>query len=531
MSVVRLFQPENDKTLDAWLKHAPAPKPGGPNLTPLWAWPKDEPGRLAPATTDRDGKFEIRGAGRDRVAVLRVFGPTTAVHQWNVVTRKIATFTGRGPINIGDDTFHGSEPILAGAPVPLTAGRVTDTGTGKPIPGAVISVDSLSQQQMSITGLKVVADEDGRFTLPGLPVGTPYLTVGADPPAGAPYHPVRLVIPDDPAARAALDVKLTRGVFIAVKVVEKATGRPVPAWLRYGVFADENPNVKRIPNLSGFFDGSPKDLGPRERAAYRLLVVPGKGLIGARAVGEGRYLSAVGAEAFARYRQGDELRGLEGGFQLDVTRMNTLAAVDVPADAKEFHVTLELDRGVTAPVRLVDVKGKPVTGAASRGLFNPHLSGDWSEPARGATFTAVALRPGEKRRVAFLHAERELAGSAVVVGGAKEPTEVRMEPWGEMTGRVIGGDGAPVQGRHTLVWDTVPGPDGRSDPLTLHPPRTHYAEVGADGRFRIDGLVPGLTYQLGLRGPKFTCDSVAKAVAKSGEAIDLGAIVFSLDGP
>jgi RNA polymerase sigma factor (sigma-70 family) len=530
--VARLFQPRNEKTLDAWLKHAPTAKPGDPDLEGLWGWPKHEPGRLAPATTGRDGTFEIRGAGRDRVAVLRISGPTTAVHEWNVVTRKVERFTRRSSIGLGDQPFQGAEPLLVGATVPVTTGRVTDTDTGEPIPGAVLSVVGLSQQQMAIQGLNVVADKDGRFTLPGLPVGTPYVAVSAGPPPGAPYYPVQKVVPDDPVARAAFDVKLTRGIFATVTVVDKGTGQPVGAQVHYGVFAAENPNVKRIPDLSGFFDGAPVTLGPLGRAEYRLLVMPGKGLIGATVYGKGEYLTGVGAEAFAEYRKGNELDGLAGGLPLDVGMRNTLARIDVPAGAKEFRVTLELDRGVTASVRLVDAGGKPVTGCACRGLSDPPFQNeDWSEPAAGATLTAVALRPGQKRRVTFVHAGRKLAGSAVVVGGAKEPVEVRMEPWGEMTGRIVGADGAPVKGPHTVAWDTVPGSRGRSDPLSLRPPRTHYAEVAADGRFRIDGLVPGLTYQLGVQGPKAMCDSSAKAVAKSGETIDLGDVAFSFDAP
>ncbi|WP_227254580.1 carboxypeptidase regulatory-like domain-containing protein [Frigoriglobus tundricola] len=529
VSVIRLYRPEKEKTLDAWLKTAPDAKPGSPDLTPLYRWPNDS-GRVAPATTDRDGTFEIRGVGRDRVAVLHVFGPTTAVHQWNVVTRKIEKFIGRGPINLGDDTFHGSEPILVGAPVPVTTGRVTDTETGKPIPGSVVTVEGLSQQQMTMTGLTVVADKDGRFTLPGVPVGTPLLAVGVEGPSGAPYHPVRLNVPDDTAARAAFDVKLTRGIPVIVRVVDKATGQPVEAQLRYGVFTDENPNVKRVPNLSGFFNGAPVPLEPRNRAEYRLLVMPGKGLVGATVYGKGLYLSGVGAEAFAKYRKGDELNGLAGGFRFPVFSANTLVPIDVPADAKEFRVTLELERGVTAPVRVVGADGKPVSGTVSRGLFNSMFANeDWSEPAPGATFTAVALRPGQTRRVLFLHTERKLAGSAVVLGGAKEPIEVRMEPWGEMSGRVIGAAGAPAAGPISMQWDAVS--EDKADPSPVRPPRTQMAQLGADGRFRIDGLVPGLTYQLALQGPTFSCDSVAKKVAKSGKTVDLGDIVFSLEEP
>ena len=122
-------------------------------------------------TSDRDGKFEIRGVGRDRIAVLRVISETTATHEVNVVTRKIERFTGRGTYFGQEDTFLGTAPILVAAPVPVTTGRVTDAVTGKALPGTVLWVERLYQRGRMVMGLKAVADKDGRFTLPGLPQG------------------------------------------------------------------------------------------------------------------------------------------------------------------------------------------------------------------------------------------------------------------------------------------------------------------------------------------------------------------------
>ncbi|WP_171474770.1 sigma-70 family RNA polymerase sigma factor [Frigoriglobus tundricola] len=540
ISVVTVVQPHADKTLDRWLKAGGKPKDAEPfGFEWLHDWQTQFAGLLAPVTTDREGKFEIRGVGRDRVAILRVSSPTTVTQQVNVVTRKVERFEGNASL-IGINTpaaFHGCDPVVVAAPVPATRGRVTDAATGEPVPGSVLYVANLVQQLSPLTGLgmsvKVVADKDGRFALPGLPRGAPGLSVIVFPPNGAPYHRVSVAVPDGAAERAAFDVKLTRGVPATVKIVDKTTGKPVAGSLRYGVFPDANPNVKAVPTVWHNFAWTDDPYVAPAASELRIVVFPGKGLLAAQTYSEDRsYRSGVGVEVFEKYRTDDQLLGLVSAGNIHVRQWQTFAEIDVPVGAKEFTCTLALDRGVRASGRLVGTDGKPVTGAQSYGLENEMgASGGWAQPATDATFTARALRPGEQRRVMFVHVGRKLAGTAVVVGGSKEPTEVRMEPWGEVTGRLVSADGEPVTGELDLSWDVIRQDDLKlgSSPL-IHPGRGGLA-VGADGRFRITGLVPGLTYKWTASGPQGASATLPDTVPKSGEPTDLGDIRLSHEGP
>jgi hypothetical protein len=157
--------------------------------------------------------------------------------------------------------------------------------------------------------------------------------------------------------------------------------------------------------------------------------------------------------------------------------------------------------------------------------------GGWAAPNPEATFTACALRPGEKKRVMFVHTERKLAGTAVVVGGAKGPVEVRMEPWGEVTGRLVGADGKPVAGRLNLLGDVVHKNDLSLGSSPVCHPGGAGVTAGPDGRFRITGLVPGLTYRWTAGGPNGASATVPDAVPKSGRTIDLGDIRLPHDEP
>jgi hypothetical protein len=412
----------------------------------------------------------------------------------------------------------------------MTTGRVSDSATGKPIPGTVLWVHGLVQNSSILMGVKAVADRDGLFVLPGLPTGIRGLSVVVIPPDGQPYHRVRLPVPDDREARAAFDVPLARGIPATVKIIDKQTRKPVKAYLRYGIFGDDNPNSKAEPHVwhDSYWSDALHYYPLRDE--FRIVVFPGPGLLAAAARMNEEYLTGVGTERFERHLQDGQLVGMVYVTNLYPKSWHTLAGVDVPADAKHFEFTIELDRGLTAAGRVLAPDGKPIAGAESYGLV-PRLHGDtsWNPPAAGADFSVLALRPGEKRRVMFVHPERKLAGSAVVVGGAKEPAAVRLERWGEAAGRIVDAAGKPVRGRVDMLWDVVREPDLKLGSSPRCNPTAGGIDTGPDGRFRITGLVPGLTYRWIARGWNVGETIIPDVVAKAGEAIDLGDVVVRPD--
>jgi RNA polymerase sigma factor (sigma-70 family) len=530
VSVVAAFQAAAGSTFDEWLRTARDLKnTSQPQLEAIRTWDGflTGSGLIESAISDHEGKFEIKGLGRDRLVLLRVSGRTTATHWANVITRKHERFRGHGVFLPGEVTYQGSSPLLVAVPVPVTTGRVIDSATGKAVPGTVLWVDHLVQQNTLVTGVKAVADKDGRFTLPGLPPDN-FLSVLVIPPEDAPYHRLNVRVPTAATERAAFDVKLTRGILATVKIVDKATGKPAKAYLRYGVFPGENTHVKAVPNVwhNDYWTNAPQVR--LSQSEFKVVVFPGKGLLAAEAARSDEYLSGVGVEAFKKYHDKGQLYGLVSAPNIYPDQWHTFSEIDVPEDAKEFHTTLALDRGFTVTGKLVDADGKAVVGAESFGLGN-HMSrsGAWSEPATEAKFTALALREGQQRRVMFVHTERKLAGAAVVVGGEKEQVEVRMESWGEVTGRLVGVDGKPVTGRVDSRWDVVSNPDLKLGSSPFCCPGVASVSVVPDGRFRITGLVPGLTYRWIAQHPidggtKSEVAIIPDVIPKSGQTTDLG---------
>ena len=109
-------------------------------MNDLPAWPK-------PAISDAEGRFTIRGVGRDLRVDLMIDDPRFA----------------RQRIQVDTDGASESKPLtLALEPARIIKGRVTDADTGKPIPHAQVSGLVLSTETQGILN-EFEADAEGRF--------------------------------------------------------------------------------------------------------------------------------------------------------------------------------------------------------------------------------------------------------------------------------------------------------------------------------------------------------------------------------
>jgi hypothetical protein len=116
-----------------------------------------------------------------------------------------------------------------------------------------------------------------------------------------------------------------------------------------------------------------------------------------------------------------------------------------------------------------------------------------------AECTVYALDPAKPRTVVFYHAEQKLAGTLTVRGDEAGPLTARLGPAGVIAGRVLDADGQPVAGVTVglIYWDETAREVDRHLRQRKELPRTD-----ATGRFRIEGIVPGVKFELGFRkGP------------------------------
>jgi protocatechuate 3,4-dioxygenase beta subunit len=330
-----------------------------------------------------------------------------------------------------------------------------------------------------------VTDAQGRFRLVGLTKSESYEVI-ANEGYGAVARFLRAwVTVSDTEGLKPIEttIELPRGVTVTGRLIDTATGRPVPPLVVYYAKLPTNPNPG---------DGSARQVRPDD-PTFRLTVPPGEGMI---------FIEARGKDlpyTRARLSKADKGKGVGGvgDGETVTTVLNSAHAykiVDIPADAESFSVDLELTRGLSRKGRVVDPDGQPVAGVQCYGL-DP----TWGEMRTLAdgTFEVRGLEPDHPRQVIFAHKERRLVGSVILQGEESRsdaPLVVRLARPGSLKGRLIDEDGQPVAGAQietlTIALDGSNLPPGPG-PQAMWPDSDLVA-TDADGRFQIDGLKPGV---------------------------------------
>src|SRR5262249_51712213 len=153
--------------------------------------------------TDAEGRFSIRGIGRERVIELKVSGPTIQTKEISVLTRDVKPFQvtrGRRSTDWGISVYYGARFTHAAAPTKPVVGVVTDKDTGKPLAGVRIACFKTAEFPVIMTFVHdIVAETDpqGRYRLTGLPKGRDNQLI-AIPAKGQPYLPSWREVPDSP---------------------------------------------------------------------------------------------------------------------------------------------------------------------------------------------------------------------------------------------------------------------------------------------------------------------------------------------
>jgi RNA polymerase sigma factor (sigma-70 family) len=481
-------------------------------------------GKLFPiAITGEDGRFTIKGLGSERFVTLRLEGPTIVHRTIYVATRPGGLIEVPGQWSASDklktSLVYGVPFDFPAPPCKPIVGVVRDKDTGKPIPGAVVTSYQFAGSNYVQTEVRAVADKDGKYRLDGMPKGEGNV-IRAGPPEEAPYLGATQRLDDSPALEPiTADFNLKRGVWIIGKVKDKETGEPARAVFDYGIFED-NPNRKEVPTWSvdGYTYNHAVD------GTFRIVTLPGRGLIGVRAYPpNNRYRMSVGA---------DQIKGLreDGHFftfpsLLNSRSFNTVVEVTPPAEGVNF-VEVLLHPGLRLTGTILDPDGKPLAGALASGLDS---NGTWGyEALKTAEFTVQGLEKGETRLLQFFHKDKKLSGSVVIKEGQKDKLTVKLAPSGTLTGRLVNADGKPVIDGELISLDTPPmaTPGKPMTDLARGSYHENRIRVNKNGEFRIEGLIPGLKYQMGLiKGAyfhKLGGDAGEGITIKAGETKKLG---------
>jgi RNA polymerase sigma factor (sigma-70 family) len=456
-------------------------------------------------TTDADGRFKLAGAGGNRVVSFRLEGPAIGSAYLAVSTR-----SGEKVGNVYGASFD----YLAVASRTIR-GVVRDKDTAKPLAGVSVRIN-LSSWRGDNRWATAVTDKEGRYELPGLAKSPSYPLV-ANPPDGLYFQ--RWVDVRDTEGLAALtaDIELVRGLTVRGKVTDKATGKPIAKARVYYHPISVNPNVnKKLPGM--WFPSSEATTAPD--GSYALTVFPGPGVIGVSApkleVYMAAWLTLKERKDFFKVPIQDAIEenlirdlggtAFTGGFTLSSCNAVVLLEPSEKDESLVRDVALEPAR--TLKGSIVGPDGQPVAGVTVLGLREFGV-----ETLKGSQFTVRGINPKGKRRQLVFHQKEKNLGFLLepMRGDVAEPLTIKLQECGSAAGRIVDQDGQPVAGWGFNLFSR------------LAP--THWIKITTDkeGRFRLKGLVPGLSYIL-LASQGQGLSTLGEVVVEPGKQKDMGDI-------
>jgi RNA polymerase sigma factor (sigma-70 family) len=469
--------------------------------------------------TGPDGRFRLNGIGHAQIAKIRVSGPTISLDHLYVMGREGTDIRVkvRQPLS-PEVIFHPRKLEAVVSPTKPIEGVIRDQETGKPIAGVTLRGAHEVNSLVTAHGIEAKTDEKGFYRLIGFPKASAY-RIFVEPGTGKPYPNASFRAEGKTPAfdPVIFDITLKRGILVRGKVTDKATGQPVPGYVQVFVFYD-NPYIREFP---GFRAGLPRYC-PLDNGRYEIVALPGRSVIGFRSDDMHRYRGYVGAESIKGYDP--KFRGFNTSpYMTHAGNYNTMAELNLDPKAESATLDLQADPGRTITVKVVDPGGKPVADTIAYGVGE--LFSSTTYPQSSSEIQVFALDPSHPRRVTVTHASRKLIGSVYLKGDEPSPLTLWLQPSGTIMGRVVDEDGKPRGGitigsidgsnpKHPDVEGIFPGGDfGGGIPL------------GHDGRFRIEGLVPGLKYGgNAIDGNRLQGNLFHDVTVAPGEVKDLGDI-------
>jgi RNA polymerase sigma factor (sigma-70 family) len=475
------------------------------------------------ATTGADGRFRISGIGRDRAVVLDIQGP-------GIEHRRIWAVTLANPPKAlaGRTTgLYGATFDHLARPAKRVTGTVRDKKTGKPVAGVRI-IGRVPNMGYARGGspVETITDANGNYQLDGLSKDKQYV-ITVDTLSGMTYVPEEKELEDTEGLRPmTADFTLDRASVVEGRLIDRDTGKSVRGYVRYFLL----PGNERYLRFQPWARGELPQLILQGQAVgsdgrFKFLVPPGQGVLCAFGDRDNFLRALVSAED-ARIGVGKLALNVEYEEVLGIAPINGHAyrVIHPGSEPERLTFDLELVQGRGVRGTIIGPEGRPASGVRGVDLIRP-LHIDVEE--KTGTFTATGVDPRIPQDLVFYQVERGLAGRIEIKGGANKPATVRLQPWGRLKGRLLDPEGKPLAGALVdLIWVDRDG-ETRRFPTG---PLAKAVAADADGRFQVEGLIPGLTFRLSvLEGGKKSLPSLVlhqsgDISVKSSEIKDLGVI-------
>jgi RNA polymerase sigma factor (sigma-70 family) len=477
-------------------------------------WDGPLPGQPAVVTTKTDGRIRLVGVGRERVVYFRIEGPGIASTSLQVMSRVCEPVAHP---ERGYTQYYGASSDFVGHASRPVRGVVRDKETGKPLAG--VSVEHYHGQ-----GPSALTDKEGRYELLGLAKTREYaLNVK---PADGLHFQRRIRFEDTPGLGALTgDIELVRGLTVRGRVTDKETGKSIAGARVHYYPLGGNTYVDKL--LPGSWDPRAQTVTGAD-GSYTITAVPGPGAIGVTAPRWSGYMPAAVSlkerkdffkarllyDDHEHYLRWYAAGGSYGAKSLDAHN----AIVLLEPNEKDEGLTRDvaLERPQERKGRIVGPDDRPLAGTTVYGhTWGRGLTRGGVETLKEDEFIVRSINPKENRPLVFYHKDKNLGFFLKDLrDNPADPLVIKLQPCGSISGRVLDPDGVPLAGMSVYVEGRYHGTSGVS----------HSAKLDQDGRFRVDGVVPGQEFEVWMsskRGASFPRLFV-RVVVESGKHKDMG---------
>jgi beta-lactamase regulating signal transducer with metallopeptidase domain/protocatechuate 3,4-dioxygenase beta subunit len=473
-------------------------------------WPR-------PVRSDEHGGFTLNGVPAGYHVMLDLKHPSFAREEVRIDTGEGATERSRGSeIALLPPVFtHVLEP-----PRPVE-GRVTAADTGKPLAGVLVEVIPMNRHGGE--GIYTRTDAAGHFYVSDKAGEHYYVTVFPLPDAG--YLAESGCVNGWPQGAKSLvqDFKLARGVLMHGRVVDGASGEPIPgASVEYHA-SPNNPNRKTA-NRDRSYEFRNSAITDNE-GRFKLTGLGGAGYLTVETP-ERIYIRKSLAE-----RGGSAERAMPMGY----------TPVEVwPLAAANQEVVVRLQRGRTVTLQAVGPNGErlPSVIAAWEGRDALHEE-IWNLGDRfpEGKITVRGIDRDRITRVFMIDTQKKIGAAYDITANTPAgPVEVRLQPNATITGRAVGENGEPADVQADLMMCFDPQIKRLS---TKKPDVFRYQFYGnftdqhgsheriPGGRFSFDNVLPGIPLSvMAAEGGNRSC-TISIGPLRPGQRLDVGRVVVA----
>jgi RNA polymerase sigma factor (sigma-70 family) len=476
----------------------------------MLGWPRS-------VTTDDQGRAAVTGLGHGPGIDIRL----------GVSDRRYA----RQDLRIDATRPADQELTLALQPARFVEGRVLAADTGRPIPGAVVSVGVFERRSGGMRSTRVRADDRGRFTADVTPGERGRAIAYA--PEGQPYLVPRLDFDwAKGAVKKALDITLPRGVLIRGRVSESGTDRPL---------ADSTIYFMPVDGSNDILSGHQVSVASKADGSFAIAVPPGKGHLIVFGPNDTYVRTEIGSNRLNHDRP--------GGRRF---RAHAIVPYEIKAGEPPREMSVSLRRGATIRGRVEGPGGETITeGVVVTTLraepTRPNWWGGDQFKVHDGRLELRGVDPEGTSRISILDPDHEWGATLEVSGRqAGEDLAIRLQPCGQAKARFVGPDGKPVA-KPAVVYEFVATPGASNfrrggspdlDKLAAdadfigNVDRRHYWDdpaVDAEGRVTLPVLIPGALYRISdwstVNQPK-GAQIRKEFTVKPGETVDLGDVLI-----